>query len=155
MAMGSMELTFTIGEIIPDLNGYADVSIWVANNPGIASISDMEIELNSDHLEWAQPTIRSNTPVLPFDITDSIFSEDYFIFPGSPSMFGTDFAVLNLAPSLGNLFDVTDDGLLITLKVKVKAGAVPDDTSITMTVIAVNNLENDAVEFGVANAMGW
>jgi hypothetical protein len=151
MARGNKGLTFTIGEIIPDTNGYsyAEVEIRVENNPGIASISDMEIILNSAHLEW---DMRSGSP---FDITDSIFGAESFIFPGSPSMFGTDFAVINIAPGLENLFDVTDDGLLITLKIKVKDGAVPDGTSIMLTVIAVHNLENDAVEFGIENVMNW
>jgi subtilisin family serine protease len=151
MARGNTGLTFTIGEIIPDTNGYsyAEVEVRVENNPGIASISDMEIMLDSAHLEW---DMRSG---LPFDITDSIFGAESFIFPGSPSMFGTDFAVINIAPGLENLFDVTDDGLLITLKIKVKDGAVPDGTSIMLTVIAVHNLENDAVEFGIENVMNW
>jgi hypothetical protein len=139
--LASDVLSLSIGSVTAYKGDYVEVPIMISNNPGITSISYLRVEFDDSLLEWDTREGMYNPQVpgtWPFTL-GSIYEVSDFIAPvfGGVNM-STGHARFTFAPE----FNVTGNGILITLRLRVIDTAEEGDISLALTV---SNIRNDAM----------
>jgi hypothetical protein len=150
-------LIFTVGNVKSTAGSIIEVPITIVNNPGIAAISNLRIDLGaglSFHYPQGQAAYGANPATWPFITrSGSGFFDGMIPISGRPQdgNIGSSHIVFNFMDS-AEPFDSTENGTLVTLRLSI-AEIVPGGTEIpiTITVDGVRNSSQQVISFHAEN----
>jgi len=152
-------LTFTVESKKARAGEYIEVPIIITNNPGIASITRLQISWDSDKLMYDDrlgvynpATTSSARQTWPFTIP-AVYA-DGGIFEGAPftpPAEGTAKTASYIRFNFATIANSTENGILLTLKFKVKGDVEPGEIDLTLSLEVVENERFVEVPFSLVD----